>query len=579
MKYEELVSVYSELEATSKRLEKTHILSEFLKKISKEDMEFIVYLLQGKVFPVWDESKIGVAARIVIKAISIATGRKSDTVENEWKRTGDLGLVAENLIAKKKQATLFSTDITVKKVFNNLRKLATTEGTGSVDQKIGLISELLTSAKPLEARYIVRTVLDDLRVGVATGTMRDAIVWAFLYNTDYDKIEKKMDLDKREDYKKVVEVAQNAYNMCNDFSMVAIAAKVGISSLKKIKLQVGRPVQVMLGPKEPTIEAAFKRVGKPAALEYKYDGFRMLVHKGKRVDIFTRRLENVTKQFPEVVRYINENVKAHSFIIDGEGVGFDAKTNKYQPFQQISQRIRRKYGIDEIARKLPVEFNVFDILYYDGKSVIDEPFRRRRKLLQSIVKEAPKKIVLSTQIITDDETKATEFFDEAKKKGFEGIMFKAIDSPYKPGSRVGHMVKYKTAMETLDLVVVGAEWGEGKRSGWLTSFTVACKTDDGVMTIGKVGTGIKELEAEGLSFNELTNMLKPHIISEKGREVKIRPAIVLEIKFEEIQKSPTYESGYALRFPRVVRDRTMERGIDDASDLDYVEELFRQQKK
>ncbi|MFH1916111.1 MAG: ATP-dependent DNA ligase [Nanoarchaeota archaeon] len=592
MKYADLVAVYEEIEGTSKRLEKTAIIAAFLKKTSVSDLDKVVLLLQGKVAPLWDEAKLGVAARIVIKAIALTIGTTPVKVESEWKHTGDLGLAVEKLMEKRTQATLFSQELSVQKVFENLKKLSTLEGQGTVDQKVKLMSELLTSAKAKEAKYIIRTVLEDLRVGIAQGTLRDAIVWAFLYEVN---LSEKNIIEDRKDYKEVVDAVQDAYSSSNDFTVVARAAKEGLPAIQRIGLDLGRPVQVMLAQKEITIANAFKRVGKPAALEYKYDGFRMVIHKGggghkgsdgkERPDgkgnirIYTRRLENVTAQFPEVVNYVRENVKGESFILDGEAVGFDAKSHRYLPFQSISQRIRRKYGILEVAKKFPVELNVFDLLLYNGKTLIKAAFRKRREILEKVITEKPKKIVLSRQIITDDENKAKAFFTDAIAKGNEGIMFKNLDAPYKPGSRVGYMVKFKSAMETLDLVVVGAEWGEGKRKGWLTSFTLACKDGDEWKEIGKVGTGIKELEEQGLSFKELTETLKPLILVEKGREVKIRPKVILEIKFEEIQKSPSYGSGYALRFPRVIRERTMEKGLDDVSDIDLVRKLFEEQKK
>ncbi|MFH1073318.1 MAG: ATP-dependent DNA ligase [Nanoarchaeota archaeon] len=580
MHYASLVEIYAQLEKTTKRLEKTHIISEFLKKIKEDEIKDIILLLQGKLFQEFDETKIGVASRLVIKAISLASGITPEKVEEEWKKTGDLGIVSQNLIKAKKQNTLFSRDLSVKKVIDNLRKLATLEGAGSVDQKVQLIAELLTSAKPEEARYIVRTVLEDLRVGVAAGTLRDAIVWTYLFPVPYSKEEKILELENREEYNKAVQAVQDAYNKVNDFGEVALAAKKGLKALESISMQLGSPIQVMLAQKENTIAEAFAKVGKPAALEFKYDGFRMLIHKDKNsVMIFTRRLENVTRQFPEVASYVKENVHADSAIIDCEGVGFDAKTNKYLPFQNISQRIRRKYDIDELAKKMPVELNVFDVIFYNGKSMIDELFEKRRKLLEKIISQKQKKIVLARQIITADEKEARKFFEESVKLGNEGVMFKNLKGMYKIGSRVGYMVKYKSAMETLDLVIVGAEWGEGKRSGWLTSFNLACKDGDEFMEIGKVGTGVKELEAEGLSFKELTESLKPLIISEKGREVRVKPKVILEIKYEEIQKSPSYSSGYALRFPRVLRERTMEKGLKDVSDIEMVKLLFKGQKK
>ncbi len=585
MKYLELAEVYEGLESTSKRLEKTWIISRFLRKTSADDLPSITLLLQGKVFPSWDERKIGVAARMVLKSINVATGISVERIESEWKKIGDLGKVAEKLVGAKKQKTLFSQELSISKVFNNIRKLSELEGAGSVDQKVQLIAELLTSAKPLEARYITRTILEDLRVGVADGTLRDAVVWAFFekdVKLNYDEKEKTIEPDNREKYNEYAEAVQNSYNVCNDFSAVAEAArKEGLKGLDKISLKTGKPIKVMLYQKAKDMKDAFERVGKPAALEFKYDGFRIQVHKkDDNVTLYTRRLEEVTKQFPEVVKCIKSNVKGKNFILDSEAVGFDRKTGKYLPFQSISQRIKRKYNIEEIAEKFPVELNVFDIISLDGKNLIKEPFRKRRELIERILRPVPKKIVLAKQLVTDDLKKAEKFYKESLELGEEGIMAKNLDGIYKPGSRVGFGVKIKPTMETLDLVIVGAEWGTGKRSGWLSSFVLACR-DEGTgdfVEIGRVGTGIKELEGSGVTFENLTELLKPLITKESGRSVAIKPKIVIEVTYEEIQKSPTYSSGFALRFPRLVKLRD-DKGADEASELKYVEDLYYGQKR
>jgi DNA ligase-1 len=583
MNYQKLVNVYQRLESTTKRLEKTHIISEFLKTVKADDLPKVILLLQGKVFPNWDQSKIGVASKLILKAIGISTGIEKAKIETSWKRSGDLGKTAEELVVLKKQATLFSKDLSVTKVFDNLQKLATLEGQGTVEKKMQLIAELLTSAKPLEARYIVRTVLGELRVGVGEGSLRDAVVWAFFAKDmgfTYDEKENDIKIEDREEYNKYVSAVQKAYDLSNDFSSVAKTAKTkGLKGLMSMQLQLNNPVKVMLAIKVKDIAEGFERVGKPAAVEYKYDGFRMQIHKGKQgINIFTRRLEDVTKQFPEVVEYVKKHVKGKEFIIDSEAVGYNPKTGKYLPFQNISQRIKRKYEIERMAKDFPVELNIFDVIYYEGKNLIKEEFGKRHELLWKIVDQVPKKIILAKNLITSEEKEVKKFYEESLKAGNEGIMFKALDAPYKPGARVGHMVKLKPTMETLDLVIVGADWGEGKRANWLSSFTIACIDEEGnFLEVGKVGTGIKEKEEEGVSFEQLTKMLKPLITSTKGKEVKVKPKVVIEVKFEEIQKSPTYASGYALRFPRLVQIRE-DRGPEDISTLDMVEEFYHGQK-
>ncbi|MBU0471874.1 MAG: ATP-dependent DNA ligase [Nanoarchaeota archaeon] len=580
MKYSSLVDIYEKIEATSKRLEKTYYISELLKKTVEKDIPTIMLLIRGRLFPDWNKSKIGVASKLVLKAINTSSGAGISTIETMWKEIGDLGLVAEKVISNKSQSTLFSQDLSVEKMFSNLRKLVTMEGSGSVDRKTQLIAELLSSAKPKEAKYIVRTVLEDLRVGIGDGTMRDAITWAFLpvkVDFDFEKISIEVD---REEYNNSANIVQSAYDKSNDFSRVAIAAKKGVSELEKISLIPGNPIKVMLAQKVLSIDEGFERVGEPAMIEYKYDGFRMQIHKfSEQIKILTRRLEDITKQFPEVVAYVKNHVEGKSFIIDCEAVGFDSKTEKYLVFQHISQRIRRKYDIENLAKKLPVELNVFDVLFYNGENLLDTPLVKRRALLEKIVREEKFKIIVSKKIVTSNKSDALKFYEDSVSKGNEGVMLKSLNSPYKPGSRVGFMVKLKSSMDTLDLVIVGAEWGEGKRSGWLTSFTLACIDDNGnFLEIGKVGTGVKEKAEEGLSFGELTEMLKPHIKQEKGREVVIKPEIVLEIKFEEIQASPTYSSGYALRFPRVIQARD-DRMPEECSTLEMVQKEFEGQKK
>jgi len=581
MKYLELASAYKELESTSKRLRKTLVISQLLKKTKESDLEKVIMLLQGRVFTQQDERDTGVAAKIVIKAIATASGYPTNKIENEWRKIGDLGEVTEKLISGKTQNTLFSEELTLKIVFESLQKLATMEGQGSVDQKVKLIAKLLSIAEPLEAKYVIRTALGELRVGVAKGTLRDAVAWAYLEGIEinYDEEKDSINPDNRDKYNKLILTVQEALDKTNDFLTVAKAAKMGLSELQKIKLKVGTPISVMLGPKARTLAEAFKIVGRPAAIEYKYDGFRMLVNKIKdKVIIFTRRLDDVTKQFPEVKDFVIKNVRAETCMIDCEAAGYDSKTGKYTAFQSISQRIKRKYDIEKLAKQFPVELNVFDILYLNGKDLLNTPFNERRKIIEKIINEEDKKIVLAKQIIVDNEEDAKKFFDESVNLGNEGIMFKKLNGIYKPGSRVGYMVKYKASMDPLDVVIIGAEWGEGKRSGWLTSFSVACQSDGDYLELGKVGTGLKEKREEGLSFDEMTEILKPLITEEKGREVKVKPNVVVSILFDEIQKSPSYSSGYALRFPRFVVLRT-DRSPEDIISVDELEDLFFEQKK
>ncbi|MGE0793399.1 MAG: ATP-dependent DNA ligase [Candidatus Woesearchaeota archaeon] len=578
MLYKELAQLYESLDSTNSRLKKTYILAKFIPKITESNLEPILLLIQGRVYPEWESKKIGVAGKLVAKAIANSMGHSETEVIKQFKKTGDLGQVAYNLCENKKQQTLFSKQLTVKEVFTTLQKLAEHEGIGSQDVKLSNIHKLLGSADKLESKFIVRTILEDLRIGIALGTIRDAIAYAFFANKlNYNEEKNSLEFEMKDNF--TIEEQKNlikrSLDLTADLSKVILHIKEG-KPLNEITLQVGTPCKAMLARKERTFEDAFKRTNLPCRVEYKYDGFRVQIHKNKdKVLLFTRSLEDVTKQFPEVISYIKTHVKSEKCILDGELVGFDKKTQKYLPFQNISQRIRRKYEIEKMSGDFPVEANIFDVILNENKILLEIPFQDRLKILQTIVKQEKRKIVLAEGKIISEESQAQKFYEESLKAGNEGIMLKDLQGLYEPGGRVTAWIKFKPVMQELDLVIIGAEWGEGKRSNWLTSFTLACQNEDGeYLEIGKVGTGFKELANEdGVTFEELTKLLEPIIISEKGKEVKTKPEIVIEIQYEEIQKSNSYSSGYALRFPRVTRLRP-DRNPEDITFLEDIQDLY-----
>ncbi|MDD9954561.1 MAG: ATP-dependent DNA ligase [Candidatus Woesearchaeota archaeon] len=576
MQFSTLCDTYKEISQTTKRLEKTAILAAFLKEVPEREMQTIMLLLKGRVFAEWDKTTLGISEKLTIKAINTASGIPEKEIMTKFKELGDLGEVAAAVMGKKTQVTLTSQELTTADVFAGLQKLATIEGLGSVDQKLKTIAQLLSNASANEARFLIRILLEDLRIGIAEGTIRDGIIWWQLQDRGETYDSEKNEWSTPELVKQWQETVQQAIDRSNDIAKVALTAKEGLSELEKIELILGVPTRVMLAQRSTDIEDAFSRVGKPAAVEEKLDGFRVKIHRGKDIHLFTRRLEDVTAQFPDIVALVKEHI-TEDCILDCEVVGFDTKTKKHKPFQEISQRIRRKYDIEKLAEELPVQVNVFDILLYKGETVYHKPFVERRALLEQLV---PRLELLCpvTQIVTEDLEEAEAFYKQALDKSFEGLMFKTLDAPYKPGSRVGFMVKLKPTLDTLDLAVVGAEWGEGKRSGWLTSFTVACLDEGELVQIGKVGTGFKELEQEGgVTFAFMTDSLKDDITHEEGREVTVKPTLVIEVKFEEVQKSPTYSSGYALRFPRIVRVRS-DRRVEEISTLDEVFDLYGAQR-
>jgi DNA ligase-1 len=566
MEYYMLADVYEKLESVSAKLEKTHILAKLFSETSSEELPRVVLLVQGLVFPKFTGLELGIAEQMVIKSISKATGFSSVDIEKKFKKTGDLGLVTEECIKSRKQVTLLKRKLTVKIVFENLQKLAYVTGSGSQEIKLNLIAELIVSANPKEARYIMRTVLQGLRIGVAEGIIRDAIVEAFLLKKEMGKEEKN----------EMFDAVEYAWNIVSDFGEVAkIAKEKGIDGLRKVKIELGKPIQVMLGEKAESIKDVIKEFGKVAA-EYKYDGMRAQIQKkDEKVWIFTRRLEEVTKQFPDLVDLCRKGLKPRECILEGEVLGVDPKTGKLLPFQNLSQRIQRKYDIEKTVKKIPIQIHFFDVVYVDGENLFNKTFTDRRKILEKIIKIIPNKLELAKQIVTDDIKKVDKFYKEALDASQEGIFLKVLDSNYVFGRHVGGWYKIKPIMETLDLVIIGATWGEGSRTKWLSSYVLACRNSDTgkFLSCGMMGTGLTEEQ-----FQLMTESLKPLIIEERGREVKIRPSIVVEVAYQEIQKSPNYESKYALRFPRLIRLRD-DKGPDEADTKERVKNLFETQGK
>ncbi len=554
MFYSKLAEIYEKLEKTPARLSKIDIISELLKETEIEVLDKVSLLLQGRVFPSWDERVIGVASKMVIKVISQTTGFNENDIVQKFNKIGDLGLVVEDFVSHKKQKTFLKKQLTVEKVFENLQSLASMEGSGSQERKISLISELLSSASPTEAKYIVRTVLEELRTGAAEGVLRDSIAKAFGVSPPD---------------------VENAWFILPDYGEIAKIAKTkGENGLRNVEIELGVPLNVLLAEKVPTLKEALSAFENPA-IETKYDGMRCIIHKkGEKIWIFTRRLEDVTAAFPDIVDSVKRSVKADKCILDGEAVGLDPKTGKPLAFQVLSTRIKRKYEIEKSAKEIPVKVNLFDILYLEGKSLFNLPLKERYELLKKSFKQVPGKLQLADHLETRDLKEAEKFYKKSLEEGNEGLIVKNLDAKYQPGRRVGFWLKVKPTMENLDLVITAAQHGTGKRTGWFGSVVLGCLDQETgkLLECGMLGTGIKEKKEneEDLTLDELTKMLKPLIVSEEGNEVKIKPRIIIEVAYEEIQKSPTYSSGYALRFPRFVRLRLDKRDPDTLERLKHI---------
>jgi len=562
MKYSEIVNVYQELEKTRSKLKKSDIISEFLKKSPSSEIEKIVPLLFGKIFSASDK-EIGVASQMVIRSIAKSYGIGEKQVVDKFNKSGDLGKTAEEFSKSRKQKILLSKKLTVDKVVENLKKISEQEGKGSQERKISLIVELLSHASSDEARYIVRTILEELRVGVAEGLVRDAIAKAF-------------DVD--------VKLVEGAWELNPDYGKIAyIAKKKGSSGLEKVSISVEQPIKLQLAEKSPSLEEALKKFENPV-LEFKYDGMRTQIHKkGNDVKIFTRSLEDVTGAFPDLVDICRKSIKAKDAILDGETVAIHPKSGGPLPFQKLSTRIKRKYDLKKAQEDIPIQINFFDIIHADGKSFMNLSAEDRFKELKKIVEPVKGKVKFVDRLITNNPKKAKEFYNKALVSGHEGLIVKNLNANYVPGRKVaGGWLKVKPTMENLDLVIIGGTWGTGKRTGWIASLILGCRDAKSgkYLECGMMGTGIKEkkTQPEDVTFDEITKMLKPFIEKEKKNKIFIKPKIVIEIAYEEIQKSPTYNSGWALRFPRFIRLRHMEKKPEQADTKGRIEYLYKIQK-
>lgn len=550
MRYSKLVEVYEALELTTKKLAKRDALAAFYKACPPHELYKVVNLSMG-IVPTVEE--MGVADELMKRMIEQTYGATESEVVQKFKATGDLGATAEWFAERRKVKPLGKKELTIDLVFDNLVKLPDIVGAGSQERKIALVAELLAAATPVEARYIVRTVLGDMRIGVAHGTVRDAIATAF----------------ERESKE-----VEHILNVVLDFGKVAEMARAG---KMEAELELFRPIRVMLAERAPDLETALKSFDKPA-LETKLDGFRAQIHKrGNDVMIFSRRLENVTKQFPDVVSWAKESLRARGCIVEGEILAVDPKTREPRPFQQLSRRIRRKYGIEEMVEEIPVRIDLFELVWMDGESVMAWPLSKRWAKLQQIVHEKKGRFQLVEHIETKDLAAAEKFYKAALAIGEEGVMVKNMDAHYQPGRRVGFWLKVKPIMEPLDLVIVGAEWGAGKRAHYMGSLVLGARDPRAKKFVptGMMGSGLTD---EQLSV--VTKELKPHITAERGRMVEIKPQMVVEVAYEEIQRSPKYPTGYALRFPRLLRIRDpADKGPEDANTVADIERLFKQQKR
>ncbi|SES68401.1 DNA ligase-1 [Methanococcoides vulcani] len=557
--FKEFADVCKKIEHTAGSLDMTDIVSEMLHSVSSEELPVVVHFVMGDVFPAWSTEQLGVGPSLLYTALSRSSGLSQKEIENLVRNTGDIGETAIAALKKetRNQATFSSfmddtPSLSIMEVFERFNNISRTTGKGSQTTKIKNLQYLFNSATPEEARYLARLAIEDLRIGVGEGIVRDAISKAF--EVPVGDIER-------------------SFMLTNDLGLVAIAAKEGgLEAVSKLGMELNRPIKMMLAQVTPSIETAINDLG-VVAVEWKFDGARVQIHKdGDNINIFSRRLENVTGSLPDIVEAVKENVKADSAIIEGEAVAVDEHGNP-RAFQDILKRFRRKYDVETTVREIPLILNLFDILYLNGEVLIDTPLTDRRTVLVDCV-ENTSRIKVDIQVLTDDPEKVNEIYSEALAAGHEGVMLKNPNASYSPGKRGKNWLKKKPLMETLDLVVIGAEWGYGRRANLIGSYALACFDPDAgtFLPIGKVATGFSDEQ-----LAELTELLSDQIVVESGREIELKPEVVFEVAFEEIQKSTNYKSGYALRFPRLVNVRE-DKSPEEAETLERIESIYLAQR-
>jgi len=581
MLYSTLVETYERLEATTKRLEMTDILAELLGEASPDELEMVIYLTQGKIHPDWTgEPEIGMAEKMVVETVSKASGLKKEEVQALLAETGDIGLTVERALEGKRLGRLGGRQLTVLDVYVSLDQIAKESGKGSTARKINKLVNLLVDTTPLGARYLARTVVGALRLGVGDMTMLDALALAHT-----DSAENR-------------DLLERAYNITSDLGYVArTLAEEGIEAMEGARVVVGKPIRMMLAQRLSTPEETIERLGRCSA-EYKLDGERFQIHKkGDRVQIFSRRLENITGMYPDAVELALGLVKAENAILEGEAVAVDPDTGEMKPFQTLMQR-RRKYKIREMMEKFPIAVFLFECLYIDGEDLTLEPYESRRSRLEEVVEETDRFTVVKA-LGTSSAKELEGFLEEAISNGTEGLVVKSLggDSIYRAGARSWLWVKLKRSyqskmVEPVDLVVVGAFHGRGRRAGSYGALLMAAydPAEDIFRTVCKVGSGFTDenlAELPGKLGEYHRDERHPRVDSLMEADVWFSPSLVIEVLGDEITLSPVHtcafnrlreDSGLAIRFPRFIRWR-VDKAPEDATTVDEVEDMYKSQLK
>ena len=579
MDFTDIAKMFDRLESTSARLEMTAILADFFKDCNPDDLRSIIYLSQGKLHPDFYGVELGMADKLVLRAIAFTSGTKDSKVEEMWVKEGDPGAVAEKLIGTKKQMTLFSEPLTLDRVVKGLTLIETAEGKDSQDKKMKHLANLLHDSGPLEARYLCRIVTGRMRIGASTMTILDALSIAFATKEDRGSVER-------------------AFNVTCDLGLVAeTICRSGIDGIQRIQVTIGNPIKVMLAERLPSIGEVVSKMGGECAIEYKYDGIRAQVHIGKdSVKIYSRRLEDLTPNFPDIAQALREHFKGTEAIIEGECVAVDAETGYMQSFQEVTHR-RRKHGMDDAVKEVPVRIFMFDMLYVDGKDMTTTPYLQRRSALTEWF-DISDNVQMSTMRIVHSEDEGEEFFEEAITARCEGVMAKSIsdDSIYRAGSRGFLWIKYKkdyqeNLTDSFDLAVVGAFYGMGKRAGKYGALLMASFDPEigRFGTVCKLGTGFDDAFLDGMPalLDGYKTSERPSSLDAKMiPDVWFEPHVVLEVVAAEITVSPNHtagmgmikdDSGLGIRFPRFTGRVRDDKDAEQCTTVQEIMEMYEMQ--
>ena len=581
MEYSRVAATYQELEGISGRNEITRVLANLLKETPKAELPSLVYMTQGKLRPDYEGVELGLAEKLALKAISSATGIGPERVYSTYVKRGDIGTAAEELLKTRSQGTLYSEGLTLERVYTTLLKVARQSGSGSVDLKLKELASLLNDAAPVEAKFIMRTVTGELRLGIADYTVLDAAATAFLGGKqDRSAIER-------------------AYNVHPDLGfVVGTAASKGSRGIQEIGIVVGIPIRPMLAERLPSAEAIVKKMGeKEVAAEYKLDGERLQIHKdGNDVKLFSRRLEVITSHYPDASDLVRKQVRSAKAILEAEVVAINEDTGEYLPFQELMHR-RRKYGIEQAMADYPVALNFFDVLLAGKADLTGKPYTaRREKLLRTVVQTERTRPVPAKS--TSDPRVIEDYMEEAIENGCEGLVIKDPSSPYRAGAREFAWIKLKREYrseltDTIDLVVIGAFHGRGRRAGTYGTYLLASHDDRGSVytSVAKVGTGFSDADLERLPklLKPFESHVKPPgVESNMVPEIWFRPHMVIEVIAAELTLSPIHTAamgrirpgaGISLRFPKFTGKVRDDKAPEDATTVEEIVEMYNRQLK